>query len=315
MRSVSIRDDLQPGRLDLFVAGHVPGCSRQAAQRAIAAGQVRVNGRRAQKGQTVRSGDVVEVAEVVFAPPVFGGNTALDIPVLYEDEVLVAVNKPAGLPSHALRAEETMTLANFLLARCPETAAVGGSRLESGLLHRLDTDTSGVLLAARTGTAYAALRSQFRTHRVLKEYVAVVDGRIRERGEIRTCIAHHRNPRMMQVEAPGGRAGRPAATEYAPLVCATQHTLLRVRIRTGVRHQIRVHLASIGHPITGDVLYGAAAPAGSATRHLLHARAIEFEHPETGGMQRIECDAPEDFAVFAAGLGERARRALGGARR
>jgi 23S rRNA pseudouridine1911/1915/1917 synthase len=288
----------------------VPGCSRQAAQRAIAAGQVRVNGRRAHKGQTVRPGDVVEVAEVVFVPPVFRGNTALDVPVLYEDDVLVAVNKPAGMPSHALRAEETGTLANFLLARYPETAGVGSSRLESGLLHRLDTDTSGVLLAARTATAYAALRSRFRTHRVLKEYLAVVDGRIAERGEIRACIAHHRNPRKMQVAASESGAGRPAATMYVPIACATRHTLLRVCIRTGVRHQIRVHLASIGHPITGDALYGGAASAGSPEHHLLHARSIEFEHPKTGALRRIECEAPQSFVAFAAGLGESARRAL-----
>jgi 23S rRNA pseudouridine1911/1915/1917 synthase len=310
MPSLIVAAGVGPLRVDAFLARHVPHCSRRLAQRAIAAGEVRINGRRARKGQMVTAGDVVDVPEALTQPQALRPNPQLEVPVLYEDAAVIALDKPAGMPSHALRAEETETAANFLLARYPELAAVGKNDLEPGLVHRLDTDTSGVLIVARTPEAYAALRRQFTAHLVTKEYLAVVHGDVPAPGDVRAPIAHdRRNRRKMRVCS--GREetvrARPALTHYAPLERFGDHTLLAVRIPTGVMHQIRVHLASIGHPIVGDRLYGVPSPESVAPRHLLHASRLVFDHPQTGKPIAIESPLPSDFATLL----ERLRRRQG----
>jgi 23S rRNA pseudouridine1911/1915/1917 synthase len=285
-------------RLDRFLTTQVPGCSRRTAQRVIAAGAVRVNGRRVRKAQTVTAGDSVEVPDELYVAPQLQPNPNLTIPVLYEDAVLIALNKPAGMPSHALRAEETETAANFLLARYPELAGVGKSDKEPGLVHRLDSDTSGVLLVARTAAAHRAVRAQFSAHQVKKEYVAMVHGDVRAAGEVRLPIAHERhNRRKMRVCAAAASMSdaRPAVTRYRPLERFGVATLLAVEIPTGVMHQIRVHLASLGHPIVGDRLYGGALCDGDPHRHLLHAARVTLVHPQTGGPFAVECAPPADF--------------------
>jgi 23S rRNA pseudouridine1911/1915/1917 synthase len=291
-------------RLDAFLAHHVPHCSRRTAQRVIAAGEVRVNGRRVRKAHTVAADDAVSVPEELYEAPHLQANPQLAVPILYEDASLVAIDKPAGMPSHALRADETETVANFLLARYPELAHVGTDR-EPGIVHRLDTDTSGVLLAARTTPAYRALRRQFSTHRVRKEYVAVTHGDVAASGEVRAPIAHDRhNRRKMRVcRAAGSSAGaRPAVTRYAPLDRLGGYTVLAVEIPTGVMHQIRAHLASIGHPIVGDRLYGAVARDGDPPRHLLHATRLTVVHPASGRPLTIESPPPAEFRAFIAAL-------------
>jgi 23S rRNA pseudouridine1911/1915/1917 synthase len=283
-------------RLDVFLARHVPGCSRRSAQQAIAAGAVRVNGRRARKGQMVAGNDVVEVRDNFPAPRVIQANPQLVIPVLYEDTAVIALDKPAGMPSHALRTDETATVANFLLAYHPELIAVGKPG-EAGVVHRLDTDTSGVLLAARTQDAYDDLRQQFASHHVRKEYLAVVAGDVSAAGVVRAPIAHSRhNRRKMRVSSPVNPDARAALTHYRPLERWRDATLLAVHIPTGVMHQIRVHLASIGHPVLGDRLYGMPAAAQlPAKRHMLHASGLGFTHPETGQAVSVSSPLPDDF--------------------
>lgn len=301
MRALTVPHGTGAMRLDRFLTSHVPGCSRRSAQRVIAAAAVRVNGRLARKGQTVAGGDVVDVPEELYAPPTLQPNPQLAVRILYEDDTLIAIDKPAGMPSHALRAEETDTAANFLLARYPELAAVGKGEKEPGLVHRLDTDTSGVLLAARTAHAYAVLRRQFSAHQVAKEYRTLVHGDVAAGGELRMPIAHERhNRRKMRVCAlsgprPGARA---AVTRYRPLERFGPYTLLAVEIPTGVMHQIRVHLASVGHPIVGDHLYGGAVCDSDPPRHLLHASRVTVVHPQTGGPLTVECALPADFDAF-----------------
>ncbi len=300
MRSLTVPPGTARVRLDVFLARHVPNCSRRTAQRAITAGGVRINGHRLRKGQAVRPGDVIDVPDELFAPAALPPNPRLVVRVLYEDAAVIAIDKPAGMPSHALRADETDTAANFLLARYPELATVGKSDREPGIVHRLDTDTSGVLLAARTAHAYTVLRGQFSTHQVTKEYVALVHGDVAAAGEVRAPLAHdRRNRRKMRVCAAARTPGaRPAVTRYRPLERFGESTLLAVEIPTGVMHQIRVHLASIGHAIVGDRLYGSRASNAAVPRHLLHASRLAFIHPETGRPTEIRCPVPADFTVF-----------------
>ena len=297
MPSLTVPADVGSMRIDVFLARHVPGGSRRAAQRALGEGLVRVNGRRVLKRHTVGPGDVVEIPADLVTPPALEPNGALVVPVLYEDAALLALDKPAGMPSHALRPDETETIANCLLARYPETAAVGGGPLEPGIVHRLDTETSGVLLVARTAAAYADLRRQFAAHGVRKEYVAVVEGTVVAAGAIRSALMHAaHNRRKMRIAAREAPGARPADTRYRPLADGNGRTLLLVRIRTGVTHQIRVHLASIGHPVVGDVLYGGQRSAAEPARHLLHATKLRFAHPETGEALTVESSVPPEFA-------------------
>jgi 23S rRNA pseudouridine1911/1915/1917 synthase len=304
-RRLTVPSDAAPQRLDRFLAGTLPSGSRRTAQRAIALGQVQVNGRPARKGESVRAGDAVTLPEDLWAPAALQPNPRLQIPVLYEDAAVIAVDKPAGVPSHALRAEETETVANFLLARFPELASIGAAAFEPGLVHRLDTATSGVLLAARTAAAFRSLRRQFRDHSVEKEYRAVVEGDVRRAGEIHTPIAHAaHNRRKMRVVAVGTARARAAETSYRPVERFGHATLLAVQIRTGVMHQIRVHLASIGHPVVGDALYGRAGGL-HAPRHLLHASRLGLTHPANGRRLEIRSPLPADFVEGLEGLRRR----------
>lgn len=280
-------------RLDRFIAAHAAGFGRRRATAIITAGAVRVNGRAGRKGQTLQAGDVVEIAAAAVAPAEAAPDPALAIPVLYEDDALIAVDKPSGMPAVALRASDRGTVANFLLARHAEMAAAGGTPLEAGLVHRLDTGTSGVLLAARTPAAWRALREQFRRRAVEKRYLALVDGALSAPRTMRDPIAHHpARASAMLVCADAARAralgARPALTTVRPLERRGAATLVEVVIATGVRHQIRAHLAAAGHPVRGDAVYGGAP----APRLMLHAAALGCRHPVTGAALRIDSPLP-----------------------
>jgi len=301
-----------PVRLDVFLHERLPAMSRRTAQAAIAAGAVRINGRRARKAQLVAAGDVVEIAEEALAPDRPAADAGLALEIVYEDSSVVAVDKPAGVPTHALRTGETATVASFLTARYPEVLAVCERPLEAGIVHRLDNDTSGLLLAARTPHAYEHLRNQFAERHVIKEYAALVHGLVENEGAIRTPIApdRRRHDRMRTADAatPGARA---AATTYRPIQRVGRDTLLAVRISTGVRHQIRVHLAALGHPIVGDTRYGAPSGSGAA-RQMLHACYLEVDHPERALRLDLRSALPADFLEVMRrlqhGRGKRQRR-------
>lgn len=281
-----------PTRLDKLLCDQLPGCSRRLAKEIIAAGQVRIDGRRARKGAEVQPGSQVDVEVLEAQPTALQPDDSLALTVIHEDSDVIAVDKPAGMPSHALRAAETGTVANFLVARYPELAGVGAP-LEAGLVHRLDNDTSGVLLAARTAAAYDALRRQFTRHEVGKKYLALVRGEVVGAATIDAPIEHVRgSASRMRAAEPG--SGRHAVTTYVPLRRVGTYTLLEVEIRTGVRHQIRVHLAAIGHPVAGDRLYDRDADVAIG-RHLLHAASITFQHPGTGEALTLRSELPEDF--------------------
>jgi len=288
-------------RLDLFLTLTLEGCSRRQARELIDAGAVRVNGRRACKGQPVFSRDVVHVAVDAREPVALAAQPDLPVRILYEDESVVAVDKPPGMPTHARRLHERGTVANFLVGRYPETRSASPNPLEAGLVHRLDTDTSGVMLAARTRVAYDALRRQFRERAVRKDYLALVAGDVAQSGTVNAPIAHRpRHARRMRAcpdpESAQFLKARQAVTRYRPVTRLASATLLAVRIRTGVRHQIRVHLAWIGHPVLGDSLYAKrSGPVLSPVRLFLHAYRVRLQHPDHSGPLIVKAPVPEDF--------------------
>jgi 23S rRNA pseudouridine1911/1915/1917 synthase len=291
----------EPTRLDRFVAEQLGGRSRQATRELIAAAAVRVNGRVARKGQLVHPGDIVDIDTGTLTPAPLAPQPELPLSVLLADGALIVIDKPAGMPTVALHASDRGTLANALLARFPELREASPDPLEAGLVHRLDTATSGVVVAARTAPAWRALREQFRAGDVAKRYLALVAGSVREAGTVRLPIAHRpRRPREMCVCANPEQAralgARPALTRFRPLRAGRAVTLVEVDIDTGVRHQIRVHLASIGHAIVGDPLYARAAVADVA-RLMLHASRLGLRHPVTGTAVEIVSPEPEDFTA------------------
>jgi 23S rRNA pseudouridine1911/1915/1917 synthase len=291
-------------RLDVYLVRLGWAASRRAAKELIASGYVIVNRRRLHKGSVLVPGDNIEVT----APPSaieLVANPELKIEILFEDAAVLVVNKPGLIPCHPLRSDERRTIMNAVVAVYPEIAIAGDKPLEGGLVHRLDNGTSGALMIARTPEAFSAMRDAIRMGRVVRHYRALVAGRLDEPVEIATPIAHHpKNTRKMVVTDPygsslhvtganrryQGSASRPAATIVEPLSHHGDFTLVSVSPRTGRRHQIRVHLASIGRPLAGDILYGGPSLAGLASdRFWLHLASLEFNSPASG---RVKADAP-----------------------
>ena len=282
-------------RLDHFLAAKMPEHSRSRIQAWIEEGRVRVNGVVKKASWKVRAGETVE-AEPAAPPPLRAFPEEIPLDVLYEDEAVAAIHKPAGLVVHAGAGCASGTLVNALLARYGRLSETGDP-LRPGIVHRLDKGTSGVILVARTDAAHRALAAQFAARTVEKVYLALVEGRVaQEAGVIDRPI--ERDPaRRTRMTARTGR-GRAAHTEFRVLERFERFTLLEVRIRTGRTHQIRVHLASMGHPVAGDTLYGAAArPAGLGPpgRPWLHAWRIGFTSPATGERVVVEAPVPEEL--------------------
>jgi 23S rRNA pseudouridine1911/1915/1917 synthase len=277
-------------RLDHLVHDHLPQYSRSRIQEWIRTGRVLVDGRPGRAGHAVRAGQAVDV-EPADPPPLHAAPEEIPLRILYEDDDVVAIDKPAGMVVHAGAGVHSGTLVNALLHRFGTLSGVGGG-LRPGIVHRLDRFTSGVLLVAKNDSAHHRLADQFAGRQVRKIYLALVHGDVRqETGRIERPIA--RDPvRRTRMTARLGE-GRAAWSEYRVLRRFGDFTLLEVRIGTGRTHQIRVHLSSIGHPVVGDTLYGAPAkipgrpPLG---RYFLHAHRIRFARPATG--EEVEVVAP-----------------------
>ncbi len=281
-------------RLESFLRAVLPVLSRRAVRQAIEQGRVLLDGRRARKGDRLQAGAVVAVAREVVCAKELPPNPQLPVRVVFQDPWLVAVDKPAGIPSHALRPYEQATVANFLLAVYPEMRSLSPAGLEAGLVHRLDRDTSGVLVAARTAATRQALRQQFARRQVRKEYVALVHGAVGEAGVVRDRLEHDPH-QPAKVRVAHSTRGREALTRYRPVERYADYTLLHVIIDTGVMHQVRAHLAFVGHPIVGDILYGATPCNLGLQRQFLHATRITLRHPHTAEVLMLEAPLPEDL--------------------
>jgi 23S rRNA pseudouridine1911/1915/1917 synthase len=260
----------------------------------IARDLVRINGRASRKGELVRSGDQVDV-ERPASKAVLKANPQLHLAVLYSDPALLIVNKPGGMPCHPLRPDEMGTVMNAVAAKFPEAAIVGTKTLEGGLVHRLDNGTSGALMVAREAEAFQTLRRQVRSGGIYRRYLALVSGELSERIVLDAPVAHHpRNRRKMVVPNSAldreKLGARPALTVVEPLEKVGEFTLVAAMPESGARHQIRVHLATAGFPIVGDLLYGGAAEEQMVPeRFFLHLAELRLESPAAG---KIEVNAP-----------------------
>ncbi len=269
-------------RLDVVLVRRVPGMSRAKARAMVEAGDVRVNGRTPRKGLRLTPGDHVSLARAP-APTDFHAlpDPRAPLAIVHEDPWLVVVDKPAGMPTHPLRPHELGTVASALVARYPEMSGVGYRLREPGILHRLDTDTSGLLVAVRDEVSFDKLRGDLRGGAIDKRYEALVDGHLDGSRVVDAPIAPHpRDPRRVST-LPGVRGAREARTEILRATPTGLYSRIEARAPHATRHQIRAHLASIGHPLVGDVLYGGSLLA-PLRRHFLHATAVTLVHPRDG---------------------------------
>jgi len=283
-------------RLDTFLRGALPAMSRRLVRRLIAEGAVCVNGRPAAKGVRVAPGDRVTLPDL---PATITPEPGLALAVLHEDDALVALDKPGGMPGHALDPRQRGTAAAFLLARYPEMADVGDP-LAPGLVHRLDSGTSGLLVAARTRAAHCALRAALRARAVEKRYLAWVagDASALDGARVALPLAHDPRDRRRMLPATARVRAWPAETRLAIVAAGRERSLVEATILTGVTHQVRVHLAARGHPVLGDVLYG-GAPAGLPRgRHALHAAGLTLPHPTDGRPLSLSALLPADLAAL-----------------
>lgn len=281
-------------RVDRFV-GVKLAISRSKLKALFDDQAVRVNGRKVKKGDELAAGQTVEV-EHDDSPTDAVADTGFDLKVLYEDESVVFVDKPAGVASQPLEAKELGTIANALIARFPEMAAVGDDKREAGLCHRLDVETSGVLLAARTRPAWEAMRKAFSGDReVEKKYVALVTGPIADEGTIEVPLEHSGDHVKPVLEG----HGRAAHTDFKVVARKGVYSLVEVKLITGVLHQVRAHLAAIGAPIVGDTLYGGRPEEGLA-RFFLHAASLAITHPVTRKWLVVESPLPPELSEVLA---------------
>jgi 23S rRNA pseudouridine1911/1915/1917 synthase len=292
-RQIEIRVEKDGTRLDKFLADRLSGLSRSAVQRLIDGGEITVNGEPVKASYKVRCGDLVlallpeeEPTELVAEP--------VPLSIVYEDELLLVVDKPAGMVVHPAPGHPTGTLVNALLSHSPELASSQDERM--GIVHRLDRDTSGLILVAKRAKVRRALQRQFKERQVHKVYLALVDGHLQPAwGRIEAPLGRDPKHRQRMAVLPGGRE---AQTEYHVLrlfshtagPVAGDYALVEVEPKTGRTHQIRVHFASIGHPVVGDSVYGRRRLRLPVSRQFLHARRLGFKHPASG--HRLDLEAP-----------------------
>ena len=288
-------------RVDALLARHLEGFSRSAAQRLLESGAVLLGDRAVKKNYSVNSGDsffvtLPEIAEIELVPQ------EIPLDIVYEDEDVVVVNKPRGLVVHPAPGHPDGTLVNALLYHCGDTLSGIGGEKRPGIVHRIDKDTSGLIIAAKNDAAHLALSSQLSDHSLCREYEAVVRGRLREdSGTVDAPIGRHPTDRKRM--AVTQKASRNAVTHWEVIARYAGYTHIRCRLETGRTHQIRVHMAYIGHPLLGDFTYGAPSPDKGLEGQCLHARRLRFRHPTSGELVELETPLPEYFTEVLKRLG------------
>jgi 23S rRNA pseudouridine1911/1915/1917 synthase len=288
----------KPGeRLDKYVCQQHPELSRSHVQKLIAEGYITVNDQKGKPGLRLSKGDRLKLV-IPPAPPSRLVPEAMPLNIIYEDADLLVVDKPAGLTVHPAPGHPSHTLVNAILSHFPHLADIGDS-LRPGVVHRLDKDTSGVMLVAKNSAAQADLAQQFKSHSVTKAYLVLVKGKLTpENGVIEAAIGRDpRNRKRMAVVA----GGREARTEYRVIKYIGDYTLLEVRTETGRTHQIRVHLAAIGYPVVGDKVYGVKSPVLS--RQFMHACRLGFKLPSSGEYVEFKSELPPDLAQALGDIG------------
>ena len=288
-------------RLDLFLSA-VSELSRSAAARLIEDGCVLVSGRPESKKYAVRAGDTVEVS--LPEPKEYGAAPEnIPIEVVYEDADIIVVNKPSGMVVHPAPGNTSGTLVNALLYHSGESLSGIGGVLRPGIVHRIDKDTSGLLVVAKNDAAHMKLSAELAYHGIEREYHALVLGGFKsDSGTVDMPIGRHPKDRKKMAPLPRGTAGaREAITHYEVISSFGQITYLKLKLETGRTHQIRVHMSSVGHPLLGDPVYG-ASKTPFEKRHaplfdgqILHAKRLSLTHPRTGERMTFECELPDNF--------------------
>ena len=295
MNSKYIVDDESAGqRIDVLLKTLMPGHSRSTLQEMLRAGRTTVNDKTVTPSYKVRLGDIISYE--IPGPADDPAPEEMAFAILHEDESIIVIDKSAGLTVHPVRPQHGGTLVNALLAYTDKLSDIGGP-LRRGIVHRLDRDTSGVMVVTRTNSAHANLTDQFKKRQVIKEYTAIVEGNPQlDADEVRMGVSRHAKHSQRMAAA---KTGKEARTEYEVIERFGRYALVRVRPRTGRTHQIRLMFSELGHPVACDSTYGAKKmlPAGSfiLQRQALHSSRLEFAHPHTGRPVSFEAELPADM--------------------
>lgn len=281
-------------RLDAFLARAMEDLTRSAAAKAIEEGRVLVSGKVPSKSLKLIGNETIEFTPEEPAPI---DAVPQDIPldVVYEDDDVIVVNKPSGLVVHPAPGHSDGTLVNALLYHCGASLSGVGGALRPGIVHRIDRDTSGLIIAAKNDYAHQFLSAQLADHTLARTYECIVVGNLREdSGTVDAPIARDSRDRKRMAVVPGGRR---AVTHWTVLARYPGYTHVQCRLETGRTHQIRVHMAYLGHPILGDTVYGAKKPVPGLTGQCLHAVGLQFIHPRTKELVSLSCPLPGEFTA------------------
>ena len=293
MNRLTLTADREGERADALLARLVPDLTRSAAQKLLERGAVTLNGGPARKNDRPAPGDMLEVV-LPDPEPIDVRPQNIPLDVVYEDGDVIVVNKPVGLVVHPAPGHPDGTLVNALLYHCGNSLSGINGELRPGIVHRIDRDTSGLIIAAKNDRAHLALAAQLQDHSLARTYEAVAVGSLREdSGTVDAPIGRH--PVDRKKMAVDRKNGREAITHWTVLARYPGYTHVECRLETGRTHQIRVHLASIGHPLLGDTVYGAKKPVPGLAGQCLHARRLRFVHPATGETVELECPLPDWF--------------------
>ena len=294
MERLTLRTTPEEGglRADVWLAARVEALSRSAAARLLEEGRVTRNGKPLAKRDRLIPGETVEVL-LPDPTPAEVGPEDIPLDVVYEDEDVIVVNKPKGLVVHPAPGHPDGTLVNALLYHCGDSLSGIGGELRPGIVHRIDRDTSGLIIAAKNDYAHQKLSAQLQDHTLARTYECVVVGNLKaDSGTVDAPIGRHPVDRKKMAVVANGRS---AVTHWEVIARYPGYTHVRCRLETGRTHQIRVHMASIGHPILGDTVYGAKKPVPGLQGQCLHAVGLRFVHPRTGEMVELSCPLPEEF--------------------
>ena len=291
-RTLQVNPEDTGTRLDAWLAGQLPDVTRSAAARLCEEGRVTLAGKPLAKNYRLTGGETVAVT-LPDPAPVDVAPQDIPLDVVYEDGDVIVVNKPKGLVVHPAPGHPDGTLVNALLHHCGDSLSGIGGELRPGIVHRIDRDTSGLIIAAKNDFAHQKLAAQLQDHTLARTYECIVTGNLREdAGTVDAPIGRCPTDRKKMAVVSGGRR---AVTHWEVLERFGGFTYVRCRLETGRTHQIRVHMAHMGHPILGDTVYGAKKPVPGLQGQCLHAVGLQFVHPRTGEMVCLSCPLPEEF--------------------
>lgn len=283
-------------RIDVFLAENMENLSRSGVQKLLEQGHIHLNGGSAKANIRLREKDIMDV-EIPEAKETEILPEDIPLDILYEDGEVIVVNKPQGMVVHPAPGHTSGTLVNALLFHCGKELSGINGEIRPGIVHRIDKDTSGVLMAAKTNAAHQALAAQLAEHSITRRYHAIVfNGFTEDEGTVDRPIG--RNPQERKKMAITEKGGRHAVTHYKVLERLEKFTLIEARLETGRTHQIRVHMTSIGHPLLGDLVYGPKKQPFPLAGQALHARVLGFQHPATGKYMEFEAPLPPYFETL-----------------